>query len=107
MVSAVGDDRHGQQAGEILDGFAIDVSFLQVAVDARTGTATVELDGNDQPTFTIHENSAWDQISWTGELEQRVASADAVYFGTLAQRCQVTRETIRRALKVAESTEMA
>lgn len=102
MVSAVGDDGHGRQAIESLDGYGIDVSLMQVVPDAPTGTVGVELDPNGQPTFTIHERSAWDQLAWSEELESRIASADAIYFGTLGQRGDVSQATICRAVKAAE-----
>jgi fructokinase len=53
------------------------------------------------PAFTIHENSAWDRITWTDEFESRVKEADAVYFGTLAQRSSLSRRTIRRGIRAA------
>ena len=101
MVSAVGEDRHGRDAVAILRGYGIDVSLLQVIPGARTGTVGVALDDAGKPTFTIHENSAWDRIAWNNALESRVAAADAVYFGTLGQRSEVSRSTIRRCLETA------
>ncbi len=101
MVSAVGDDQYGREAMKILRRYSVDVSLLQVIPGARTGTVGVELDGAGKPTFTIHEDSAWDRIEWTGDLESRVTSSDAVYFGTLGQRSAVSRNTIRRCIETA------
>lgn len=103
MISAVGDDRHGHDAINILGGFGVDVRWLQVISGARTGTVGVALDGEGKPTFTIYEGSAWDQIAWNKELESRVAKADAVYFGTLGQRSNVSRNTIRRCVETARA----
>ena len=103
MVSAVGDDRYGREALEILRGFGIDVSLLQVISDTRTGTVGVVLDEGGRPTFTIHEESAWDRISWNEELNSRVTKVDAVYFGTLGQRSDVSRNTIRRCVEAART----
>ena len=103
MVSAVGDDRYGREAIEILRGFGIDVSLLQVIADAHTGTVGIVLDEGGRPTFTIHEGSAWDRISWNEELESRVTKVDAVYFGTLGQRSEVARNTIRRCVEAART----
>ncbi len=101
MVSAVGQDLHGRQAMNILRGYGIDVGLLQVIPGAHTGTVGVALDEAGKPTFTIHEDSAWDRIAWNHGLESRVADADAVYFGTLGQRSEVSRSTIRRGLEKA------
>ncbi|MEO2018019.1 MAG: carbohydrate kinase [Fuerstiella sp.] len=103
MVSAVGEDRHGRHALDILEGYGIDVSLMQLVPDAATGTVGVELDSDGSPTFTIHEDSAWDRLGWSDQLEARVAAADAVYFGTLGQRSEVSRLTIRHCLKAARA----
>ncbi|NQV27849.1 MAG: carbohydrate kinase [Rhodopirellula sp.] len=101
MISAVGDDSRGREALNILRSYGIDVTLMQVVPDAATGTVGIELDSNGKPTFTIHEGSAWDQIDWNEKLESRVKDADAVYFGTLGQRSEISRNTIRRLLKAA------
>ena len=101
MVSAVGEDRHGREAVDILRRYGIDVGLLQVIPGALTGTVGVALDDAGKPTFTIHEDSAWDRIAWNNALETRVAAADAVYFGTLGQRSDVSRSTIRRCVETA------
>jgi len=101
VVSAVGNDRHGRDAGNILQGFGIDISLMQTVPDAPTGTVGVMLDAAGKPTFTIYENSAWDRITWTDEIGARVKEADAVYFGTLGQRSSESRRTIRRGVQAA------
>lgn len=85
LVSRVGDDELGR---EILRHF-------DVQVDPRlpTGTVSVELTGG-QPHYTIHENVAWDAIA----PDERVREADAVCFGSLAQRSPISRTSIRQML---------
>jgi fructokinase len=101
LVSAVGNDRHGRKALDILRRYGIDVTLMQTVSDAATGTVGVALNSAGKPTFTIHENSAWDRITWTDEIEARVRAADVVYFGTLGQRSSVSRNTIRRSIQAA------
>jgi fructokinase len=103
MVSAVGDDARGQAAIGILGRFAIDTSLAQVAPEQPTGTVGIELDGAGKPRFTIHENAAWDHVTWSPDLAAKISEANAVYFGTLGQRSAVSRATIRRALDVAKA----
>ncbi|MGY8770389.1 MAG: carbohydrate kinase family protein [Pirellulales bacterium] len=102
MVSAVGDDTHGRKATGILKDYDIDVRMMQFVPGTSTGTVGVTLDSYGKPTFTIHENSAWDQLTWNEELGSQIALADAVYFGTLGKRSDVSRATICRAIKAAE-----
>jgi fructokinase len=99
MVSAVGDDPHGRSAIDILRNYGVDVSLMQTCPDAATGTVGIELDEKGKPTFTIHEDSAWDRLAWSDALDAKTATVDAIYFGTLGQRSQVARTTIRQALR--------
>ena len=101
MVSAVGDDPNGHEAIGILSGHGIDVSLIQIIPDAPTGTVSVALDNDGKPTFTIHQGSAWDRLAWNDALASRIATADAVYFGTLGQRDAISRATIRRAVQAS------
>ncbi|MEM1295261.1 MAG: carbohydrate kinase [Verrucomicrobiota bacterium] len=103
MVSAVGNDERGLEAIGILGDFGIDTSLMQTVPASPTGTVGVRTDGLGKPQFTIHENSAWDQLAWTPRLAARVSESDAVYFGTLGQRGRSSRATIQRALDAAES----
>ncbi len=102
LVSAVGGDDHGQRALEILRRYNVDVSLVQETSVAATGAVGVSVDASGKPSFTIHPNAAWDQLAWSPALADRVAEADAVYFGTLGQREEPSRTTIRRGLEVAK-----
>lgn len=101
MVSAVGDDPHGRSAIDILQSHGVDVRLIQVVPDSTTGTVGIELDGKGKPTFTIHEGSAWDRLTWSEELGSKITQVHAVYFGTLGQRSEASQITIRRALAAA------
>jgi fructokinase len=60
---------------------------------------TVEVDAKGVPTFSIRENVAWDNIVFSGRAGDLAAGADAVCFGTLAQRSAISRGSIRRFLE--------
>ena len=101
LVSAVGDDARGREASAILQGFGLDTSLIRLVADAPTGAVGVTVDAAGKPSFEIRSGAAWDQITWTPELEARVATVDAVYFGTLGQRSAMSRSTIQQALRAA------
>ncbi len=103
IVSAVGDDDSGNDALKILQSFGIEISLMQRIKDAPTGSVDVLVDSAGKPTFEIHAGSAWDYISWTNELEARIANVDAIHFGTLGQRSEISRTTIRKLLSVAKA----
>ncbi len=102
LLSAVGADARGDEAIAILRGFGIATSLIQRNADAATGSVGVSLDMAGKPSFEIHADSAWDRVVWTGALDARVANVDAVYFGTLGQRGEKSRATIRQALRLAK-----
>lgn len=96
VVSAVGKDALGN---EILDIFEQrQVKHLIERVDYPTGTVQVELDENGIPCYDIKEGVAWDNIPFTDNLKRLALSTRAVCFGSLAQRNEVSRNTINAFL---------
>ena len=94
-ISAVGNDPLGTEIIEEID--RIGIGYVIERVDYPTGTVIVELrDGI--PDYTIIEGVAWDHIPLTEEMKQLAEHADAVCFGTLAQRSEESRITIQRLL---------
>lgn len=103
MISAIGDDLQGREAIEILNGYGVDVSMIELIAGASTGSVGVDLEELGVPIFTIHEDAAWDRIAWSSSLEAKVLEANAVYFGTLGQRGEISREMTHRLLVAAEA----
>jgi fructokinase len=100
-VSAVGKDPSG--AGLIADlaNKGLPTRYIQRR-DQPTGTVDVQL-SDGVPTYTIHEKVAWDYIEWNESLEKLLQTANAVCFGSLAQRSPVSASTIKRTLETAGS----
>jgi fructokinase len=103
VASRVGDDALGRDALEALARLGLKPAFLQKDVDHPTGTAQVTVDPQGQPAFVITHPVAWDFLQWTPAWQALAGSADAVCFGTLAQRSPVARATIRRFLASVSS----
>lgn len=96
IVSAVGEDTDGT---EIMDVFQKKALKTMIAcVPYPTGTVQVTLDAVGVPCYDIKEAVAWDNIPFTGELKSLALNTRAVCFGSLAQRSQVSRDTIKRFL---------
>jgi fructokinase len=62
----------------------------------------VEVDGKGLPRYEIAQPVAWDFLAWTPPWQQLAETADAVCFGSLAQRSDTSRETIRRFLRISK-----
>jgi fructokinase len=94
IVSRVGKDQLGE---EILSQLkSLGLSPLGVTVDTvhPTGIVSVSLDDKGVPKFTIHENAAWDHLAMTPEILNLASRAEAVCFGSLAQRSKVSGKAI-------------
>jgi fructokinase len=99
IISRVGSDMLGKKVLRFLGNNNIPTKFIQEDHLHPTGIATVLFDDNKQPSFIINTESAYDYIELTSELEQLVKKeTDCFYFGTLAQRSEVTRKTIQSLL---------
>jgi len=101
ICSRVGVDNAGDKLRSHLRDHDMDDSFVQRDPDHPTGTVTVTTDESGSPDYIIHENVAWDFLELTDDMRELVARADALCFGTLAQRNGVSRETIHACLKAA------
>jgi len=97
-VSCIGDDDLGREILERLNGLGLPTDGLALDPARPTGTVTVELAATGQPRYVIHENVAWDYLRPTPAALAAAAEADAVCFGTLAQRSPTARDAIRTLL---------
>ena len=79
------------EAIELLDPLPVDAGRLQVDPMHETGRVTVELDAG-QPSYTIHQPAAWDFLELSDEWVQLAERADAICFGSLAQRSSVAAD---------------
>jgi len=94
LASRVGRDPLGDEALRRLVDAGLSVAEVQRDEAAPTGTAAVLIDPDGQPRFRLAANVAWDRIAPLHSVR-----AEAVCFGTLAQRSPVTRRAIRRLLR--------
>lgn len=94
ILSRIGRDELGRRAVDMLDPLPADTSFLQVDPVHVTGRVSVTLNGS-QPEYVIHEPAAWDFLELSDEWVRLAERADAVCFGSLAQRGLESRQTIQ------------
>ena len=98
-ASRVGDDPGGEEIIARLEALGLPTRYLQRDPARPTGTVRVAVDAEGQPAFTCTQDVAWDALAWTPEWADLAAEADAVCFGSLAQRSPVSHETIQRFLR--------
>jgi len=94
IASRIGRDALGAEAIQALKSLHLDVSHIQEDVLHPTGTVRVSLKPGGQPVYQIAEGVAWDFLERSDGWSNLARQADAVCFGSLAQRTASSRETI-------------
>ena len=96
-ISAIGKDELGDEILSELDGKGL--KYLLPRVEQETGTVQVTLDSEGIPSYEIKTGVAWDNIPFLPEIMQLAEKCNCVCFGSLAQRCEVSRNTIKEFLR--------
>jgi fructokinase len=94
LLSRIGRDDLGRNAIEQLDQLPVDNNFVETDPLHETGRVTVRFEAG-QPQYTIHQPAAWDALELSDEWVRLAERADAICFGSLAQRSLESRQTIQ------------
>jgi fructokinase len=97
IATRIGTDPLGREAMAFLKTTPLDTRYIQEDFSRVTGTVTVALE-QGEPRYIIHEPVAWDFLEFTPHWLALAEQADAVCFGTLAQRSPASRRTIESFL---------
>lgn len=102
VVSAVGRDALGDETLLTLQQKGLNTDAV-ARVDFPTGVVQVTLSEGGIPQYDICEGVAWDNIPFTLALDELARNAQAVCWGSLAQRSEVSRNCIYRFLDAMPS----
>ena len=103
VVTRVGDDNFGLEILRRFEELGIADGTVQVDDTAPTGTVSVSLSEKGNPDYIIHEDAAFDRLEVTPKALNAVREADAICFGTLAQRSELSRNSIQRLVATASA----
>lgn len=98
-ISAIGDDELGEEIVETFE--RVNLNHILPKVEQPTGTVKVTLDSKGVPQYDICLGVAWDNIPLTAEMLDVARQTEAICFGSLAQRSEVSRRTIHAFLDAA------
>ncbi|MCZ2343468.1 MAG: carbohydrate kinase [Bacteroidales bacterium] len=101
IISRVGSDALGSDLRAVLRSHGMNDAGVQTDAHHPTGTVTVAINPDGQPSYTITENVAWDHLEWVPQLDAIAQTATVLCFGTLAQRSVPTRAVIDKFLTSA------
>jgi fructokinase len=96
LITRIGNDHRGREIIRRFEEMSLLATTVQVDDSAPTGIAKVELSGDGLAHFTIQKNVAWDHIAATPEALAVASTADAICFGSLAQRSETSRHAIQQ-----------
>jgi fructokinase len=103
VASRVGEDSRGIDALRRLEELGLDIDHIQTDSQHETGVVNVSLDPKGVAQYEIKQPVAWDHLEWNDDWQRLAEEADAVCFGSLAQRCEQSRATIRKFLKAVSA----
>ncbi len=98
IVSALGKDPLGEEIFGKIKQLGMDYRYIQKN-DFPTGTVVVHMNEQGQHSFEIVKKVAWDHIQPDDKLKELAGSLDAVCFGSLAQRNEVSAFTIKSLVR--------
>ena len=101
IVTRLGRDDHGRKALEQIAALGMETSYIQRDEQHLTGTVEVKLDENRNPDYHIVPDAAYDFLDTSYELMELAGAANCFCFGTLVQRGEKARRTLRRLLELA------
>lgn len=99
VASRVGEDSRGIDALRRLEELGLDIDHVQTDPEHSTGVVNVTVDGNGVAQYDIAHPVAWDFLEWNSDWQQLASHADAVCFGSLAQRAEGSCATIQQFLR--------
>ncbi|SEW54021.1 carbohydrate kinase family protein [Chitinophaga arvensicola] len=101
LVSRVGRDARGQGLLDMLNGYGLDTSLVQVDEQVETGKVYADMTNPHDVHYDIVYPAAWDFIQWTPGLAARLKDTATRYlvFGSLCSRHEVSLHTLQQALK--------
>jgi fructokinase len=101
VITRVGSDLLGREVIQRFESMNLCIDAIQLDEVEPTGTVAVKLASEGLPQYTFAESAAWDRLAVNDSALKIVRAADAICFGTLAQRCSVSRLSIRQLVAAA------
>lgn len=101
MISRVGSDALGEALLTFLEGKGVSTDLVQTDTAYPTGVVHVQLDDMGIATYDIVQPAAWDYITLHDDVLQSVRNADALVFGSLSCRAEISRNTLLTLVEAA------
>lgn len=100
LVSALGRDRLGDEMLRRIRQWGLSDETIVRHQGLPTGSVIASLNANGDAAYEITSSVAWDQILITEDTTRAAVSAQALVFGSLAQRSPLNRTALDRLFAV-------
>ena len=96
FISRIGNNRLGKSILEFFKFKKISPDYIQIDKIHPTGEAKAVLNDEKIPEWKIKTDTSYDFIEFNKKIKKLVVEkTDCIYFGTLAQRKEISRSTIQ------------
>ena len=102
IASSINSDPRGHKIIDSLHRRKMSTRYIGRDDSHPTGLVSVFMQ-NGEPGYQIEAEAAWDYMTDSPGLKELAVRCSAICFGSLAQRCKVSRSTIRHFLENAPS----
>lgn len=99
LLSRLGDDELGNAALDKLTELGISDRNVQIDDEFPTGTVYITFDENNEPTYKVTLDVAFDHIEFSAEALILARQANCLFFGLLPQRFGLSKNTLRELIK--------
>lgn len=93
-ITCVGDDLLGDQVYERAKSARLETDYIKRHEILETGVALAKLDSDGNAEYDIRLPSAWDEIELSEEELGSLSQLDAIIYGSLATRSEISRDTL-------------
>lgn len=101
IISRCGNDADGMELLKQVADKNVATQLIQIDTEQATSLVKVNLDSNGCANYDIVYPCAWDRIEVTQAAIKRIEESDALVFGSLAIRDDVSRQTLLQLLPYA------
>lgn len=101
VISTVGKDKLGEEALDLLQHHGLKTGSISLDTSHETGRVIASLDEQGVASYEFPDEVAWDYLRTNESALNNISQADALCFGTLAQRSPVSRSAIHALIDAA------
>jgi len=102
MISRVGKDEDGLKLKQLLLDWGFPVEHVGTDDEYPTSRVDLSVGEDNEVSYVIHEDVAWDYIPLTIANTEMVENAEVLVFGSLAARSEQSWQTLMSLIEVAK-----